>query len=162
MNVVRPIEEGDWDAVYAIFSAVIAEGETYAYREDVTSDAARSMWVPGPPGETVVALRDDVILGTATFGPNRPGRGSHVSTASFMVAREARGSGVGRSMCEYAIAWAKENGYAGMQFNAVVSTNLNAIQLYKALGFVTIGTIPGAFDSATQGRVGLDVMYLEF
>jgi L-amino acid N-acyltransferase YncA len=162
MNVVRPMEEGDWDAVYAIFSAVIAEGETYAYREDVTSDAARSLWATGPPGETVVALRDDVILGTATFGPNRPGRGSHVSTASFMVAREARGLGVGRSMCEYAIAWAKGKGYAGMQFNAVVSTNVHAIELYRRLGFVTIGVVPGAFEHATLGRVGLEIMYLHF
>jgi L-amino acid N-acyltransferase YncA len=162
VNVVRPIDDGDWDAVYAIFSAVIAEGETYAYREDVSSDTARTLWIAAPPGETVVATRDGVILGTATFGPNRPGRGSHVSTASFMVARGARGSGVGRAMCEYAIAWAKEKGYAGMQFNAVVSTNVHAIALYKTLGFVTIGTIPGAFDSATQGRVGLDVMYLAF
>jgi ribosomal protein S18 acetylase RimI-like enzyme len=56
----------------------------------------------------------------------------------------------------------KERGFAGMQFNAVVSTNSNAIELYRTLGFVTIGTIPGAFDSATHGRVGLDVMYLEF
>lgn len=161
-NVVRPITEGDWDAVYAIFSAVVAEGETYAYRENVTSEAARSLWIAAPPAETVVALRDDVILGTATFGPNRPGRGSHISTASFMVSREARGSGVGRSMCEYAIAWAKENGYAGMQFNAVVSTNIYATALYRKLGFVTIGTVPGAFEHATLGRVGLDIMYLQF
>ncbi len=160
--VVRPIADGDWDPVYAIFSSVIAEGETYAYREVATSEEARAMWIQGPPGDTIVALRDDVILGTATFGPNRPGRGSHVATASFMVSAESRGSGVGRVMCEYAIAWAREKGYAGMQFNAVVSTNVFAIELYRKLGFVTIGTVPGAFDHATLGRVGLDIMYLEF
>jgi ribosomal protein S18 acetylase RimI-like enzyme len=42
----------------------------------------------------------------------------------------------------------------------VVSTNVHAIELYRELGFVTIGTVPGAFDHATMGRVGLDVMYL--
>lgn len=162
MNVVRPIEGGDWDAVFAIFRAVVAEGETYAYPEDLSSEAARTLWVEGPPVETVVALRDGVILGTARFGPNRPARGSHVATASFMVSREARGSGVGRSMCEYAVDWAKEHGYAGMQFNAVVSTNFHAIELYRKLGFVTIGTVPEAFEHATLGRVGLDIMYLEF
>jgi L-amino acid N-acyltransferase YncA len=161
MNI-RPIADGDWAAVYAIFAAVVAEGETYAYPDDLTSEAARALWVEGPPGETVVAVRDDVILGTAKFGPNRPARGSHVSTASFMVSREARGSGVGRSMCEYAIAWAKEKGYAGMQFNAVVSTNVHAIELYRQLGFVTIGVVPGAFEHATLGRVGLEIMYLQF
>ena len=49
-----------------------------------------------------------------------------------MVARECtRFTGVGRAMCEYVIARAKEQGYAAMQFNAVVSTNMHAIELYR-------------------------------
>jgi len=97
--VIRPIAERDWDRVFEIFRVVVAEGETYAYPDDLTSEAARALWIDGPPGETVVALRDDVILGTAKFGPNRPARGSHVATASFMVDAGARGTGLGRSMC---------------------------------------------------------------
>ena len=160
--VIRPIEDRDWDRVFTIFRATVAEGDTYAYPESLTSEEASSLWIDGPPGETVVALRDGVILGSAKFGPNRPARGSHVSTASFMVSTEARGSGVGRAMCEYVIARAKDQGYAAMQFNAVVSTNVHAIELYRKLGFVTIGTVPEAFDHATLGRVGLDIMYLGF
>jgi L-amino acid N-acyltransferase YncA len=159
--VVRPIAEGDWDRVFEIFRSVVAEGETYAYPEDLTSEAARALWIEGPPGETVVAVRGGEILATAKFGPNRPARGSHVATASFMVGVEARGSGLGRAMCEYAISWARDKGYAGMQFNAVVSTNVHAIELYHTLGFVTIGTVPDAFEHATLGRVGLDIMYLQ-
>lgn len=159
--VVRPIAERDWDSVYEIITEVVAEGETYAYPEDLASGVARALWIEGPPGETVVALRDDVIFGTAKFGPNRPARGSHVATASFMVSVLARGSGVGRAMCEYAIEWARGNGYAAMQFNAVVSTNTHAIELYRNLGFVTIGTVPDAFEHATLGRVGLDIMHLK-
>jgi L-amino acid N-acyltransferase YncA len=159
--VVRLFLDPDWERVFEIFSEVVREGETYAYPEDLTSDAARALWIEGPPTANFVALRDGVILGTARFGPNRPGRGSHVSTASFMVSAEARGSGVGRALCEKVIAWAKDCGYDAMQFNAVVSTNLHAIELYRKLGFVTIGTVPRAFDHATQGRVGLDIMYLK-
>jgi len=159
--VVRPIEDRDWYRVFEIFRAVVAEGETYAYPESLTSDAARALWVEGLPGESVVALRDGSILGTAKFGPSRPARGSHVATASFMVASAARGSGVGRALCEYAITWARIRGYAAMQFNAVVSTNVHAIELYRKLGFVTIGTVPEAFDHAKLGRVGLDIMYLK-
>lgn len=158
---MRPIVESDWDGVYEIFTAVVAEGETYAFPDNLATDVAQAMWVEGPPGETMVALRDDVILGTAKFGPNRPARGSHVATASFMVSATSRGSGVGRAMCEFAIAWAREHGYAAMQFNAVVSTNTHAIELYRNLGFVTIGTVPEAFEHATHGRVGLDIMYLK-
>ncbi len=159
---IRAIEDADWPNVYAIFRDIIAEGETYVYTHTLRPDVAKALWIVGPPGETVVALVDGVILGAATFGPNRPGRGAHVSTASFIVASEARGQGIGRALCEFAISRMKERGFAGMQFNAVVSTNSNAIALYLTLGFVTIGTVPGAFDSASQGRVGLDVMYLEF
>jgi L-amino acid N-acyltransferase YncA len=159
--VIRAITERDWEQVFAIFSAVVAEGETYAYPEHLSSEAARALWIDGPPGATVVAVRGDVVVGTAKFGPNRPARGSHVATASFMVPSHVRGSGVGRAMCEYAIAWAREKGYAAMQFNAVVSTNVHAIELYKRLGFVTIGTVPEAFEHATEGRVGLEIMYLQ-
>jgi L-amino acid N-acyltransferase YncA len=159
---VRAIDDADWTNVYEIFRDIIAEGETYAYSDTLSPDLAKALWIVGPPSETVVALVDGEIFGTATFGPNRPGRGAHVSTASFMVAKEARGKGIGRALCEFAISRTKERGFAGMQFNAVVSTNSNAIALYRTLGFVTIGTVPGAFDSASQGRVGLDIMYLEF
>src|ERR1700722_368606 len=160
--VIRPLDDDDWDRVFEIFTTVVAEGETYAYPDALSSEAAHALWVEGPPGQAVVALRDGVILGTAKFGPNRPARGSHVATASFMVASDARGSGVGRAMCAYVIAAAKEQGYAAMQLNAVVSTNVYAIDLYRQLGFVTIGTVPEAFEHATRGRVGLDIMYLQF
>ena len=156
---IRPITESDWDRVFEIFRATVAKGDTYAYPEGLTSEEARSLWVEGAPGETVVAERDGVILGTAKFGPNRPARGSHVSTASFMVSADARGSGVGRAMCEFVIARARAQGYDAMQFNAVVSTNVHAIELYRKLGFITIGTVPEAFDHARLGRVGLDIMY---
>jgi L-amino acid N-acyltransferase YncA len=160
--VIRPLDDDDWERVFEIFSAVVSEGETYAYPEGLSSEAARALWVEGPPGKAIVALRDGVILGTAKFGPNRPARGAHVATASFMVTNESRGSGVGRAMVEYVIAAAKAQGYAAMQFNAVVSTNVYAIELYRRLGFVTIGTVPEAFDHATLGHVGLDIMYLQF
>jgi ribosomal protein S18 acetylase RimI-like enzyme len=159
---VRPLVGDDWDRVFEIFTAVVSEGETYAYPDGLSSEAAKALWVEGPPGHAVVGLRHGVILGTAKYGPNRPARGSHVATASFMVASDARGSGVGRAMCEYVIAAAKEEGYAAMQFNAVVSTNVHAIELYRQLGFVTIGTVPQAFEHATRGRVGLEIMYLQF
>jgi GNAT superfamily N-acetyltransferase len=116
--------------------------------------------VERPPGATVVAVDDDGrIVGTAKMGPNRPGRGSHVATASFMVAGTARGRGVGRALGEHVLAWARTHGYAAMQFNAVVESNHAAVRLWKALGFEIIGTVPEAFEHPTLGRVGLHLMY---
>ena len=96
------------------------------------------------------------------MGPNKAGPGSHISTASFMVAGDARGKGVGTALCRYALDWARERGYAGMQFNAVADTNTSAIEIYKRLGFTIVGTVPGAFEHPLAGRVGLHIMYCPF
>jgi L-amino acid N-acyltransferase YncA len=158
---IRAFTASDWPAVFAIFTDIVAQGDTYAYPDGLSSDEARDLWVASAPGETFVALRDGVLLATARYGPNRPGRGAHIATASFMVSSASRGTGVGRALCEHVIERARASDYVGMQFNAVVSTNTNAIALYRALGFVTIGTVPGAFDHVTLGPVGLDIMFLE-
>ena len=123
---------------------------------------ALAAWIEAPPGLTVVAADDDRVLGTAKMGTNRPGPGSHVSTASFMVAVGARGRGVGTALGRYAVAWARARGYAGMQFNAVVETNTVAVHVYEQLGFRVLGTVPRAFRHPTEGRVGLHLMYCEF
>jgi GNAT superfamily N-acetyltransferase len=113
-----------------------------------------------PPGSTVVACDGDAVLGSAKMGPNRPGRGSHVATASFMVDPAHRGKGVGRLLGEHVVGWAREAGYRSMQFNAVVETNTGAVRLWRSLGFEVIGTVPEAFDDAEAGLVGLHVMHL--
>ncbi len=71
----------------------------------------------------------------------------------------ARGQGVGRALGERVLSWAREQGYAAMQFNAVVETNLAAVHLWRDLGFDVVGTVPEALESATHGRVGLHVMH---
>lgn len=158
--LIRPIADADWAEFYPVFRDVVAAGETYAYPEGLTSSGAHDLWVESPPGVTVVAVGDDgVLLGSAKSGPNRPSRGSHVATASFMVAPDARGRGVGRALGEWVFAWARESGYAAMQFNAVVETNTAAVHLWRDLGFEVVGTVPEAFESATHGRVGLHVMH---
>ncbi len=159
--MIRSATADDWPAIWPIFSAIVDAGETYAYPEDLTSDGARALWIEQPPGLTVVLEEDGEILGTAKMGPNRPGRGAHVGTASFMVDPEARGQGVGRRLASYVLDWHREQGYAGIQFNAVVETNTAAVALWESFGFEIIGTVPGAFRSRTQGDVGLHVMYLD-
>ncbi len=157
--LIREYNDGDWEAMWPIFQEVVAARDTYVYDPEWSSDEARNVWVEAPPGRTVVACDGAQMLGTAKIGPNRPGPGSHVATASFMVAREARGRGVGRALGEYALEWAREQGYAAMQFNAVVESNIAAVRLWQALGFQIIGTVPEAFEHRELGRVGLHIMY---
>ena len=159
--VIRAAADADWPAIWPFFETTVRAGETYAYPEGLTSDRARALWLRPPPARAVVLLDDEIVLASATMGPNRQGRGDHVGTASFMVAPEARGRGVGRRLGEYVVCWHREQGFRGIQFNAVVETNVAAVSLWQSLGFVVVGTVPAAFRSRTHGYVGLHVMYLD-
>jgi GNAT superfamily N-acetyltransferase len=157
---IRTMTEDDWRQVWPFFDEIVQAGETYVYPLDLTSEQARALWTMRPPGQTVVLEEDGQIVGSATMGPNRPGRGSHVGTGSFMVSSVARGRGVGRRLGEYVVQWHRDHGYRAIQFNAVVETNTAAVHLWQSLGFRIIGTVPAAFDSKAHGLVGLHVMYL--
>jgi GNAT superfamily N-acetyltransferase len=157
--IIRAATDGDWAQIWPFFAAIVDAGETYAYPDDLTAETARPLWMEQPPGLTVVAVDGDVVLGSAKMGPNRPARGAHVSTASFMVDPAAQGRGVGRALGTYAVEWARAAGYRSMQFNAVVETNTAAVALWQALGFEILTTVPEAFDHPRHGYVGLHVMF---
>src|SRR5207302_1299597 len=83
---IRKARPEDWQAIWPFFHEIVAAGETYAYDRDTTEADGRRMWMVGPPGRTVVATdREGAVLGTANMYANRPGPGTHVASASFMV-----------------------------------------------------------------------------
>lgn len=155
---IRTADDRDWPHIYPFFAAIVAEGRTYAYPEGLSLDAAREIWMG--QGRVVVAVDGDTVLGSATMGPNRPGRGAHIATGSFMVDPARHGRGVGRALGRHLIDWARAEGYRGIQFNAVVETNAPAVHLWQSLGFEIVGTVPGAFRDPEHGFVGLHVMFL--
>jgi GNAT superfamily N-acetyltransferase len=158
---IRTAGDEDWPLIHPFFSAIVAEGRTYAYPEGLSLEDARPLWMEAPPGRTVVAVDDDRVIGSAKMGPNRPGRGAHIATASFMVDPTRQTRGVGRALGEYVVDWAHRAGYRGIQFNAVVETNEAAVRLWRSLGFRILTTVPGAFDHPEHGYVGLHVMFLD-
>lgn len=157
--IIRTATDDDWPRLYPVFAEVVADGRSYAYPQGLSAEQARPLWMEQPPGTTVVALEGGAVLGTAKAGPNRPGRGAHVATASFMVAPGGRGRGVGRALGEHVLGWARGQGFRSMQFNAVVETNAPAVHLWRSLGFGVVGTVPEAFDHPDHGLVGLHVMH---
>ena len=159
---IRPATDDDWPRIWPFFAAIVEAGETYAYPDGLTSETARTLWMEQPPGLTVVAVDGDQVLGSAKMGPNRPGRGAHVATASFMVDPAGQGRGVGRALGEYVVEWARAAGYRSMQFNAVVETNTSAVRLWESLGFEILTTVPEAFDHPEHGLVGLHIMFQRF
>jgi GNAT superfamily N-acetyltransferase len=148
----------DWSAIYPIFSAITADGRTYTYPNDLSSDDARDLWMSRR--RVVVAVESDMVVGTATMGPNRLGRGAHIATGSFMVSPSAQGRGVGRLLGQHLVEWCRSQGFRGIQFNAVVAANKSAVNLWQELGFTIIGTVPGGFHHPDDGYVGLHIMFL--
>jgi GNAT superfamily N-acetyltransferase len=157
--IIRAAGDRDWPRIFPFFSSIVAAGRSYAFPAGLSLEEARPWWMEQPPGQTVVAVEGDAVLGSAKMGPNRPGRGSHIATASFMVDPRHEGQGIGRALGTYVLDWARAAGYRGIQFNAVVETNLAAVHLWQSLGFEILATVPEAFDDPEHGLVGLHVMF---
>ncbi|MBB5787093.1 GNAT family N-acetyltransferase [Jiangella mangrovi] len=157
---IRDARDDDWPAVWPILRGIVAAGETYTLPRDLDVELGRRIWMLAPPDRTVVAVGDDgTVLGSAKMNRNHLGPGDHIASASFIVAPEHSGRGVGRALGEHVLDWARAAGYRAMQFNAVVETNTRAVALWRSLGFEVVGTLPEAFRHPDRGYVGLHIMY---
>jgi L-amino acid N-acyltransferase YncA len=159
MNI-RPANQADEDAIWEIFHAVIATGDTYTFDPDTPRGEALAYWFRADT-YTYVAESESRIVGSYILKPNRTGLGSHVANASFIVSPAARGLGVGRRMAEHCLDEARRLGFRAMQFNFVVSTNEPAVHLWQQLGFTIVGRLPGAFRHSQHGFVDVYVMFRE-
>jgi GNAT superfamily N-acetyltransferase len=158
---IRNATQDDWPAIWPIVRDVVVAADTFPYDPEMSEQEGRSLWMVASPGRTTVAVDGAEVVGTANMYANRPGPGAHVASGSFMVASAARGRGVGRALVEDALSWARATGFRAMQFNAVAETNVEAVGLYRSLGFSIVGTVPEAFNHPERGLVGLHVMHLK-
>lgn len=157
---IREAEAADWPAIWAFYQPIVAAGDTFTYPVDMNEKQAHDGWFLAAPDRTVVAVDSaGTVLGTAKMNRNHMGNAAHISSASYMVDPAHSGHGVGRALCEYSLAWARERGYRAMQFNAVVETNARAVRLYESLGFEVVGTLKEGFRHPEHGYVGLHIMY---
>jgi L-amino acid N-acyltransferase YncA len=157
---IRPATAADWPAMWAIFRAVVAGRDTYTFAPDTAEDVARAYFL-GPGVCSRVAEVEGRVAGMYKLVPNQAGLGDHVANASFMVAPQAGGRGLGRALGEHCLDEARRAGFRAMQFNFVVSTNTRAVRLWQSLGFRIVGTLPRAFRHGTLGEVDALVMFRE-
>jgi L-amino acid N-acyltransferase YncA len=155
---IRAATEADSDAIWNIFHAIVAAGDTYAFDPAMSREEALRHWF-GAGTHTYVAENDGRVVGTYILRANQAGPGAHVANAAYMVAKDARGLGVGPRMAEHSLTEARRLGFRAMQFNFVVSTNASAIHLWQQLGFKIVGTLPGAFRHPEAGYIDVYVMF---
>jgi L-amino acid N-acyltransferase YncA len=155
---IRRANEDDADAIWSMFCAVVREGGAFLEDGSESREEILGKWIA--PGVTVfVACADGAVVGAYKLRANQPGYGAHVANGSYMVSAAWRGHHIGRLLGQHSIEAARELGFAGIQYNAVVSTNIGAVRLWTSLGFAIVGRVPGGFRHPVVGEADLLIMH---
>ncbi len=155
---IRSATEHDCKPVWDIFSKVIETGDTYVFSPKTSKSDFKKYWFAAYM-KTFVVEENGIILGTYIIKPNQMDLRNHIANCSYMVSPRAQGKGIGTLLCEHSIQTAKENGFNGIQFNIVVSTNERAVKLWEKFGFKIIGTTPKGFRHSKLGLVDTYIMF---
>ena len=156
--IIRRAAVADYDALWPLLQGVFRAGDTYAVDPQISKADALAYWVT-QAAATYVADGPDGIVGTYYIKTNQPGGGAHICNCGYIVAPSARGQGVARELCKHSQNAARDLGYRAMQFNFVLASNVGAVRLWQQLDFMTLGTIPDAFNHPTAGLVDAHIMY---
>ena len=141
---VRKLEERDLGAAVRIWNQVVEEGAAFPQEECLTEEAGRAFFA-GQSFTGVACGPDGMVRGLYILHPNNVGRCGHICNASYAVAAECRGQHIGEALVRHSMEKGRELGFCILQFNAVVASNAAALALYRKLGFVQLGVIPGGF-----------------
>ena len=145
MNLqIRELMPADLPEAIAIWNQVVEDGIAFPQLDCLDLQKGAAFF--GAQSFTAVAQQPEsgAIVGLYILHPNNEGRCGHICNASYAVRRDMRGMHIGEQLILHCLAMGKALGFRILQFNAVVKTN-PALSLYKKLGFVELGTIPGGF-----------------
>ncbi len=155
--LIRQSEPRDHDAIWRILEPIFRAGETYPIPRDISRADALTYW--HSPGHAVFVADDaGLVVGTYYLRANNRGGGEHVANCGYVVAPDAFGRGVARTMCAHSLDQARARGFTAMQFNFVIASNERAVRLWQDLGFAIAGRLPGAFRHPRLGLVDAYVM----
>ncbi len=141
---VRRFRPEDIPEMRAIWNEVVEAANAFPQEDGFKTDSEAERFFSAQD-HTAVAEEDGKILGLYILHPNNIGRCGTIANASYAVARESRGKGIGKLLVEDSLARGKELGFHVLQFNAVLKSNVSAIRLYERLGFESLGTIPKCY-----------------
>lgn len=156
----RIISREEYPLIAPFYEAAISVGEYFTLAPDASLETRLDYWFGTIPGSEVwIAEEDGKVLGSYYQRPNHYGYGGHIANGGYVVSPDAKGKGLGRLLGEHSLARAREEGYHGMQYNFVVSTNTVAVKLWQSLGFTIIATIPGGYHRRGEEYVDAYIMF---
>jgi GNAT superfamily N-acetyltransferase len=171
--MVRDGSTADWADIWPFFRALVAAGESICLPNIMMGSDARTLWFGGVDTRVIVAVdpRDKPkvenpdspivgrVVGSASMRTARDGHGRHVARADVVVDPRLHGQGVERELGIAVLTRARAAGFAAVEIDPVVATDVAAIESWGSLGFEIVGTRPRAFEHPSEGMVGLHVMY---
>lgn len=133
------------DGAIAVWNEVVGDGIAFPQLDELDRQTGHAFF--SAQSHTALAIDEatDEVVGLYILHPNNEGRCGHICNASYAVRSTARGQKVGELLVRNCLEKAKEIGFAILQFNAVVASNLPALSLYQKLGFTQLGRIPKGF-----------------
>lgn len=155
---VRVYAPADVARMRAIWNEVVAAGAAFPQVEGLGSDDEAAAFFAEQTRCAVAACEGEVV-GLYILHPNNLGRCAHVANASYAVDAARRGAGIGRALVLDSLASLRACGFRGLQFNAVVASNVGAQHLYESIGFRKVGMIPGGF---LNGQGVYEDMYIYY
>lgn len=143
--VIRERKESDLAELIRIWNQVVAAGDAFPQELCLDREEGRLFF----QGQSFVGVAEEIestkIVGLYILHPNNVGRCSHICNASYAVDIGERGKSIGELLVKDSLLQGKSCGFRVLQFNAVVASNIPALQLYQKLGFTQLGVIPGGF-----------------
>lgn len=141
--IIRKYEPRDLEQMTDIWNEIVEEGDAFPQEELLDLNTGAEFFAS--QSYCGVACDGERVYGLYILHPNNIGRCGHICNASYAVASNSRGMKLGELLVADCLRQAKALGFAILQFNAVVETNIRARQLYEKLGFHQLGVIPGGF-----------------
>ncbi|MEY2940845.1 MAG: hypothetical protein RJA67_530 [Bacteroidota bacterium] len=154
---IRPIESRDNEALANVIRTALAEfgankpGTVYF---DPTTDALFELFRT-PGSYYYVATIDEKVVGGCGIFPTENLPDGTCELVKLYVAKEARGTGLGKQLMEQSMSWAKENGYTHVYLESMPELK-KAVSIYEKVGFQPLDHPLG-----NSGHDGCDIWMLK-
>jgi putative acetyltransferase len=154
---IRPIEPGDNVELAKVIRAALTEfgankpGTVYF---DPTTDALFELFRT-PGSFYYVATQDEKVIGGCGIFPTENLPQGTCELVKLYVAKEARGTGLGKQLMEKSMSWAKSQDYTQVYLESMPELT-KAVSIYEKVGFKSLNGPLG-----NSGHDGCDIWMIK-